>query len=86
MKSYHISQQNKEKRTPKSKKIVQKLLQIAQISPIWPLLSDEQKDMFLQNYGTLPSGKEYVSRRIQTERAPKRTTLMQLSDGRRIAV
>ena len=63
-----------------------KLLQIAQAAPIWPLLTDEQKRMFLQNEGTLPSGKQYISKRMETTRAPVRKTLVQLANGQRIQV
>lgn len=65
---------------------MQKMVQIAQVSPIWPMLSAEQKRLFLQDEGTLASGKRYISRRIGTSVAPRRKTLVQLSDGRRIDV
>jgi hypothetical protein len=63
-----------------------KLLAIAQAAPIWPLLTNEQKAMFLQNEGTLTSGKQYISKRMRTVQAPVRKTLVQLANGQRVQV
>ena len=63
-----------------------KLLAIAQAAPIWPMLTDEQKAMFLQNEGTLTSGKQYISKRMRTIQAPVRKTLVQLANGQRVQV
>ena len=63
-----------------------KLLAIAQAAPIWPLLTNEQKALFLQNEGTLTSGKQYISKRMQTVQAPVRKTLVQLANGQRLQV
>ena len=63
-----------------------KLLAIAQAAPIWPLLTNEQKALFLQNEGTLTSGKQYISKRMQTIQAPVRKTLVQLANGQRLQV
>ena len=63
-----------------------KLLAIAQAAPIWPLLTNEQKAMFLQNEGTLTSGKQYISKRMRTVQAPVRKTLVQLANGQRMQV
>ena len=63
-----------------------KLLAIAQAAPIWPMLTNEQKALFLQNEGTLTSGKQYISKRMQTIQAPVRKTLVQLANGQRLQV
>ena len=63
-----------------------KLIQLAQISGIWPQLSEAQRRLFQESEGVLASGRSYVGKRVKTQRAPRRLTLVQLSDGRRIRV
>jgi hypothetical protein len=65
---------------------MQSLLRIAQISGIWPLLSDEQKRLFMESDGFLRDGKAYISKRIRTEAPLVRRTLVQLANGTRVAL
>ena len=65
---------------------MQSLLRIAQISGIWPLLSEEQRRLFMESDGFLRDGKAYISKRIRTEPRTQRRTLVQLADGTRVAL
>ena len=65
---------------------MQSLLRIAQISGIWPLLSEEQRRLFMESDGFLRDGKAYISKRIRTETPTQRRTLVQLANGMRVAL
>lgn len=61
---------------------VSRLIQIAQVYPIWNKLSDAQKELFLSTEGTLPNGRDYKSRMVRSTPyvKPKRT-LIHAVDG-----
>jgi hypothetical protein len=63
-----------------------KLLQMAQLLPIWRDLSDEQRASFLDTAGFLRDGKPYVSKRIVEKPQPTRKTYIQLSDGTKLRI
>ena len=65
---------------------MESLLKIAQISGIWPLLSEEQRRLFMESDGFLRDGKAYISKRIRTEAPTQRRTLVQLANGTRVAL
>jgi hypothetical protein len=65
---------------------MEKLLQMAQLQPIWRDLSDEQRAAFLDSAGFLRDGKPYVSKRIVEKPLPVRKTLIQLADGTKLRV
>ena len=63
-----------------------KLVQIAQISPIWGSLSKEQKAQFLEETGSLANGRSYVSRRIVPKPVRKRSQMVHTASGERVYV
>ena len=65
---------------------MEKLLQMAQLQPIWADLSDDQKAAFLDSAGYLRDGKPYVSKRIVEKPLPIRRTLIQLADGTKLRI
>ena len=65
---------------------MEKLLQMAQLQPIWRDLSDEQRASFLDTAGFLRDGKPYVSKRIVEKPLSVRKTYIQLSDGTKLRI
>ena len=60
----------------------EQLLTLAKLTPIWSALSDEQKQMFLEESGTFASGRQYVATATRPRKAFVRKTQIRTASGR----
>lgn len=64
----------------------EQLLTLAKLTPIWSALSDQQKQMFLEESGTFATGREYIATAIRPKKALVRKTKVYTASGRMLNV